>query len=176
MAQDIFGKSRVRKQGVVKKLLNSYKTATEQKSERVRGRQDYMKQRSSAQAVPGTMKGQQVDTTKGPKFSAKTSGRAPGSEGYKPTKTDIGPNYNKPEGNYGSVNRTSPVQIRPGVESSDGLATRNYPDYKGKMEVDAANKETATGTLSAKTETTSSDRMSWAREAEKKARKMMGGR
>jgi hypothetical protein len=159
MAQDIFGKSRVRKQGVVKKLLNSYKTATEQKSERVRGRQDYMKQRSSAQAVPGTMKGQQVDTTKGPTYTSKpSSGRAPGSESYKPTKTDVGPSYNKPEGNYGSVDR-------------------NMQEYKGAKSPDyTPTKESATGTLSAKTETTSSDRMSWAREAERKARKMMGGR
>ena len=37
-------------------------------------------------------------------------------------------------------------------------------------------KEIATGNLSTKSSTTSNDRMSWAREAERKARKLMGGK
>lgn len=161
MAQDVFGKSRIRKENPLKKIVNSYKTASETRSERVRGRQDYMKQKSSAQSVPGTMKGQQVDTTKGPTYTSSRASTAPSTSVVRQSDDVLkqGPNYNiKSEKNMGTVDR-------------------NVQDYEGSKGPDySVAKETATGTLSAKTETTSSDRMSWAREAERKARKMMGGR
>ena len=104
-----------------------------------------------------------IDTTKGPNY--KVSSRAAGSEGYKPTKTDMGPTYDsKPQlkGNYPEVN-TSRL-----YDSED--QSKKAPNYTVEK------KETATGSLSTKSEKSSSDRMSWAREAERKARKLMGGR
>ena len=98
---------------------------------------------------------------------------------YTPIDTSIGPNLtSKSNRQYGSVDRN--VQDYQGAKA---------PDYKNKSSADSyannpvvqdyannlsQSKETATGTLSAKSEP-SEDRMSWAREAEKKARKMMGG-
>lgn len=78
---------------------------------------------------------------------------------YTPTDTSIGPNLtSKSNRQYGSVDR-------------------NVQDYQGAKAPDySVSKESATGTLSAKTETSSNDRMSWAREAERKARRLMGGR
>ena len=65
--------------------------------------------------------------------------------------------------------------------------TNKYPKYEASSSSSSSTmddtpssssettKESATGSLSTKSETKSSDRMSWAREAERKARKMMGG-
>lgn len=61
----------------------------------------------------------------------------------------------------------------PKYEASSSSSTMNDTPSSSNSQ---ATKETATGTLSAKSESSSNDRMSWAREAERKARKMMGGR
>jgi len=107
------------------------------------------------------------------------------SQVYSPVDTTGRPDYTE------TTTRKN-VRVSPSVKPNEDMSNRattytdKYPKYEtssssSSMENTSSmptesNKETATGTLSAKTETTSSDRMSWAREAEKKARKMMGGR
>lgn len=149
-----------RKQNMFSATLESYKKGTTRRSEIVRGKKDYLNKKSSAQAVSGTMKGQQVDTSMGPSYRTQRTSTAPQTSVVRQSEDALkkGPDYNRDQKNYGSVDRN--------VQDYEGAKAPNYTVEK---------KESATGTLSAKTDS-SSDRMSWAREAEKKARKMMGGR
>ena len=102
-----------------------------------------------------------IRTDLGPNYNV--SSRASGSEGYKPTKTDMGPTYDSKPSMDSSV-------------STSSTKSKKYPDYsETSPSKSSERKETATGSLSTKSESKSSDRMSWAREAEKKARKLMGG-
>jgi hypothetical protein len=108
---------------------------------------------------------------------------------YVPTDTTGGPNYNVPRKSTApstSVVRQSDDVLRqgPNYKSSTKDTTSSAEKYANNPVVQdyvnnlSANKEVATGSLSTKSEassTSSEDRMSWAREAERKARKMMGG-
>lgn len=102
--------------------------------------------------------------------------RAPGSEGFKPTNTNVKSEV--------MVSRNVKGQAHPkyNEDMSNRITVTKPigPDYKSKPTASDPNynKEVSTGTLSTKSEssTASSGKMSWAREAEKKARKMMGGK
>jgi len=118
-------------------------------------------------------------------------GRAPGSENYKPIDTSISP-YKKSsdlsvKGDSGkitpaknliskqtevpSIHKSNP---KPSSTSTKPLVRTTSPDQGG---LKVSNKEVVTGSLNKPSDTNvSSDRMSWAREAERMARKMMGGK
>jgi len=109
------------------------------------------------------------------------------SQVYTPTDTMGRPDYTETTTRRNvKVSRT--VKENEDMSNRATTYTNKYPKYEPSSSSSSSTmddtpsssssttKETATGTLSAKTETTSSDRMSWAREAERKARKMMGGR
>jgi hypothetical protein len=103
--------------------------------------------------------------------------RAPGSEGFKPTNTQI-----KSEA---MVSRNVKGRAHPkyNEDMSNRITVTKAvgPDYKSKPTASDPNynKEVAKGSLSTKSETSStssSDKMSWARDAQKKARELMGGK
>lgn len=100
--------------------------------------------------------------------------------------------------NRGKVNDTSSYKgrvapdytpkstyVKPNEDMSNRATTytNKYPDYNStpvdkttsSSSTESTKSESPTGNLSPKSETTANDRMSWAREAEKKARKLMGG-
>lgn len=63
----------------------------------------------------------------------------------------------------------------PKYEASSTSSMDSTPSSKSTETNKEITKEATTGNLSPKSDSSSNDRMSWAREAERKARKMMGG-
>lgn len=86
---------------------------------------------------------------------------------YKPTDTSVkGPNY--------SVNtQGGSTSTGPQATYKEGKVQHSDPYERISP---YTSKETTTGGLNKPKDTSSSDKMSWAREAERKARKMMGGK
>jgi hypothetical protein len=82
-----------RKQGIIAGLKEKVAKRKQTAKERMQGKKDYKNKKSSAQAVSGTMKGKQVDTTKGPNMSKvnKPTGGSTGMKG-KQVDTTKGPN------------------------------------------------------------------------------------
>lgn len=118
-------------------------------------------------------------------------GRAPGSDKYKPTDTSLSPYKKTPDltvtGDSGKIkpaknliSRQTEVpsihksNLKPSSTSTKPLVRTTSPDQGG---LKVSNKEVVTGSLNKPSDTNvSSDKMSWAREAERMARKMMGGK
>jgi len=114
------------------------------------------------------------------------------SQVYTPIDTTGAPNYK-------NTTTRKNIKYSPNVKPNEDMSNRattysdnKYPKYETKSSYVAdtetpkrdfpesivpidTKSESAVGTLSPKSETTANDRMSWAREAEKKARKLMGG-
>ena len=152
-AKKVFGGE---KKGLSKKLSDFVSGVKKRKakadmkaSDKVKAKKTATTAKKKPTAVSGTMKGKQVDTTKGPNYNTttkKTAKRAPGSKGYKPTKTDQGPNMSR-----GTKQKTAP-------DSMKSTSTRKT--------------RPATGAGSMKSE----QKRKQARGAMGMARKMMGGR
>jgi len=103
-----------------------------------------------------------TDTSKGPDYTVPRKSTAPQTSVVRQSDDVLrqGPNYN------------SKSSVKESTSSAESYS--NNPIVQDYVNNLSQSKETATGTLSAKSEP-SEDRMSWAREAERKARKMMGG-
>ena len=71
--KDVWSKENImvmpRKQGIIAGLKEKVAKRKQTAKERMQGKKDYKNKKSSAKAVSGTMKGKQVDTTKGPNMS-----------------------------------------------------------------------------------------------------------
>ena len=87
---------------------------------------------------------------------------------------DLSP-YTKPKGK--TEVKATPKKYRSLEPAVDYPVYDSVPNTTTTPSTNSTSKkEIATGNLSTKSSTTSNDRMSWAREAERKARKLMGGK
>ena len=114
----------------------------------------------------------QLDVSRGT-VRKDTGYKGPVAPDYTPKSTYVKPNEDM------SKRATTYTNKYPKYESSSYVPTDETPrkDYPESIVPRDTKSESPTGNLSAKQEPTSSeDRMSWAREAERKARKLMGGR
>lgn len=147
-AKKVFGKGKTLGD-LVKKTVSKYKQGTKAQSEKVAAKKTTTAAKKKPTAAPGSTAYKPTKTNVGPNYGAttrKTPKRAAGSEGYKPTKTNQGPNMSR-----GTKQKTAP-------DSMKSTSTRKT--------------RPATGAGSMKSE----QKRKQARGAMGMARKMMGGR